>query len=68
MPGSAEGEGYLLVALDRHPVKIRVNVDFRKTGTQFDRFGIITTWIDGNGQRVYFDDLQYTSAQERQAR
>ena len=24
-----------------------------------DRFGLITTWIDGNGQRVYFDDLTY---------
>jgi hypothetical protein len=27
----------------------------------FDRFGIITTHIDGNGQTVYFDDLTYTA-------
>jgi hypothetical protein len=26
----------------------------------FDRFGIVTTWIDGNSQHVYFDDLTYT--------
>ena len=29
-------------------------------GTHFNRFGIITTHIDGNGQTVYFDDLTYT--------
>jgi hypothetical protein len=30
--------------------------------TRFNRFGIITTHIDGNGQTVYFDDLAYTVA------
>jgi hypothetical protein len=30
---------------------------------EFDRFGIVTTWIDGNAQRMYFDDLTYTSQQ-----
>ena len=29
-------------------------------GAHFNRFGIITTHIDGNGQTVYFDDLTYT--------
>jgi hypothetical protein len=29
----------------------------------FDRFGIVTTWIDGNSQHVYFDDLTYTVRQ-----
>jgi hypothetical protein len=28
--------------------------------TEFDRFGIVSTWIDGNSQHVYFDDLTYT--------
>ena len=28
--------------------------------TQFDRFGIITTWIDGNSQNVYWDDITFT--------
>jgi hypothetical protein len=31
---------------------------------QFDRFGLVTPWIDGNGQHVYFDDLRYTCRQE----
>ena len=32
----------------------------KEDGAHFDRFGIITTHIDGNGQTVYFDDLTYT--------
>jgi hypothetical protein len=31
---------------------------------RLDRFGLVTTWIDGNGQKVYFDDLTYTARQE----
>jgi hypothetical protein len=37
--------------------------EHRKTGARFNRFGIVTTWVDGNGQRVYFDDLTYTCGQ-----
>ena len=29
----------------------------------FDRFGLVTPWIDGNGQVVYFDDVTYTTGQ-----
>ena len=29
-------------------------------GRDRNRFGIVTTHIDGNGQTVYFDDLTYT--------
>jgi hypothetical protein len=32
----------------------------RNTGARFNRFGLVTTWIDGNAQRVYLDDLTYT--------
>ena len=32
----------------------------KEDGAHFNRFGIITTHIDGNGQTVYFDDLTYT--------
>jgi hypothetical protein len=31
--------------------------------TRFDRFGLIMTWIGGNGQQVYFDDLTYACKQ-----
>jgi hypothetical protein len=34
----------------------------KQIGAEFDRFGIITTHIDGNGQHVYFDDLTYSIA------
>jgi hypothetical protein len=33
-------------------------------GTRFNRFGLITTWIDGNGQTIYLDDLTYTWKQD----
>ena len=29
-----------------------------------NRFGILTTWVDGNGQNLYLDDLTYTSGQD----
>ena len=29
-------------------------------GAAFDRFGFVTPWIDGNGQVVYLDDMQFT--------
>jgi hypothetical protein len=33
-------------------------------GTTLDRFGIITSWIDGNSQDVSWDDIASTVAQE----
>jgi hypothetical protein len=33
----------------------------KEMGARFNRFGFVTTWIDGNGQTVYFDDLTYTA-------
>jgi hypothetical protein len=34
--------------------------DDRTPGTAFDRFGLMTIWIDGNAQTIDFDDLSYT--------
>jgi hypothetical protein len=31
----------------------------------FNRFGLITTHTDGNGQLIYFDDLTYTWTQAK---
>ena len=28
--------------------------------SRFNRFGLISTWVDGNSQTIYFDDLTYT--------
>lgn len=57
------GGGEIRVSLDGKETTLQL--DGRVTGgaTTFDRFGIITTWVDGNGQRVYFDDLTYTFRQ-----
>jgi hypothetical protein len=62
-PAAAKGQGRVLVKLDGKAVSLDLRDGERKAGTQFDRFGLITTWVDGNGQRVYFDDLTYTCGQ-----
>lgn len=48
--------------LDGQAVTLDLSASHRPIGGHFDRFGIITTHIDGNGQTVYFDDLTYTVA------
>lgn len=55
-----EKNGRITVAFDGKKVSLDLAEADRKTGAKFDRFGLITTWIDGNAQRVYFDDLTYT--------
>jgi hypothetical protein len=55
-----DDRGRITVKFDGKSVTLDLGEGHRKTGDRFDRFGLITTWIDGNGQRVYFDDLTYT--------
>jgi WD40 repeat protein len=62
-PGAPDSDGQLTVSLDGHSVRIKVLKDHKSAGAHFDRFGIITTWVDGNGQHIYFDDLNYTCRQ-----
>jgi hypothetical protein len=59
-PAGAGGRGRVAVTLDRKSVSLELRKGHRAGGTRFDRFGLVTTWIDGNGQRIYFDDLTYT--------
>jgi WD40 repeat protein len=66
LPGAPDADGQITVTLDGHSVRLNVAKEHR-TGTRFDRFGIITTWVDGNGQHIYFDDLTYTYSQEADA-
>jgi hypothetical protein len=56
----ADGGGAITVSLDRQTVRLVLPQGHRETETEFNRFGFVTTWIDGNGQHVYFDDLTYT--------
>jgi hypothetical protein len=60
--------GALTLSVDRHTAQIELRPENGPAGPAFDRFGIITTWIDGNGQSIYFDDLTYTSAQDEPGR
>jgi hypothetical protein len=63
-PTAAGGRGRLTVRLDRHAFRLALRKGDRASGARFDRFGLVTTWIDGNGQQVYLDDLTYTCKQE----
>ena len=62
-PTGAGGRGQIVVILDREKVALDLGAGHRAAEARFDRFGLVTTWIDGNGQHVYFDDLVYTCEQ-----
>jgi len=53
------GDGAVTVTLDGQAVTLNMDAGHKQIGAHFNRFGIITTHIDGNGQTVYFDDLTY---------
>lgn len=59
-PDGNGGTGSIVVTLDGQAVTLNLDPGHKGIGAQFDRFGIITTHIDGSGQTVYFDDLTYT--------
>lgn len=60
---SATGPGRVTVRLDEGTVTLEVPREHQAPGARFDRFGLVTTRVDGNGQRIYFDDLTYTISQ-----
>jgi hypothetical protein len=59
-PTAANGRGQITVTLDKQMMKLVLGETDRVAGGRFDRFGLITTWVDGNSQTIYFDDLTYT--------
>lgn len=64
VPGESHDDGRITVTLDGKAGTLDVTADAKQRGTTFDRFGIVTSWIDGNSQQVYWDDIQYTAAQD----
>ena len=60
-PAAAQGNGRITATLDGKAAATDLPPGLKASGAVFDRFGIVTPWIDGNAQEVYFDDLEYTS-------
>jgi hypothetical protein len=63
-PAGAEGNGAITVTLDGKSHTLDLAAEFKSHPTTFDRFGIVTPWIDGNSQDVFWDDIEYTVGQE----
>lgn len=61
-PVGNEGKGRIVVTLDGQAVALNLDAGHKQIGAHFNRFGIITTHIDGSGQTVYLDDLTYSVA------
>jgi hypothetical protein len=60
LPGAP---GRIIVALDGRRAEMPVPGEHQAIGARFNRFGFVTPWIDGNGQRLHIDDLEYTCRQ-----
>src|ERR1043166_7219896 len=58
-PDGNGGTGRITVTLGGQAVTLNLDSGHKQIGAHFNRFGIITTHIDGSGQTVYFDDLTY---------
>ncbi len=59
-PAGMGGQGLIRVVFDGKAYSMPLLPGHKDGAVQFDRFGFVTTWVDGNGQEVYLDDLQYT--------
>jgi len=62
-PKGANGKGRITVSLDGKSVILDLKEGAKQAGATFDRFGLLTSWIDGNAQYIYLDDLTYTVSQ-----
>ena len=63
-PNGAGGLGRITLTLDGRSVHLDLQPGDKVPGSEFDRFGLVTTWIDGNGQSIFFDDLSYTATRD----
>ena len=58
-----EKGGMITATFDGHEVRLPVSAEHQAMGAHFNRFGLVSTHTDGNGQHIYFDDLTYTFSQ-----
>jgi hypothetical protein len=63
VPPADAKPGSITVTFDREKVTLLVPREYLAVGAHFNRFGLISTHTDGNGQHLYFDDLTYTWTQ-----
>lgn len=63
VPAGADGQPRITVTLDGQPYSVALPSEDKAAGAHFNRFGIITTHVDGNGLKMYLDDLTYTFRQ-----
>mgnify|MGYP001066262851 CR=1 FL=1 len=56
------GAAMRLAATGYSDLEFDLAPDARAAGATFARFGLCTTWIDGNSVTAFFDDLQFTYA------
>lgn len=63
-PKGAGSRGQIRLTLDGKSGTVDLQEGDKAAGTVFDRFGIVTSWIDGNSQNVYLDDITYTAGQK----
>ena len=63
-PAVGNGINRITVTLDQERQSFEFPSDETFASTKFDRFGIVTSWIDGNSQQVYWDDLTYSVKQD----
>jgi hypothetical protein len=63
-PNGAVGKGQITVTFDGKKNVVDLPPGAKTGGSTFDRFGIFTTWIDGNSENVYWDDITYTVSQD----
>ena len=63
-PTAVGGKGQITVTVDQQSVTMDMAEGHKMAGAQFNRFGIVSNGVDGNGQVVYLDDLIYTARQD----
>jgi hypothetical protein len=63
-PPNGDKPGTMSARLDAETVSLSVSQEHVKIGAHLNRFGLISTHTDGNGQHLYFDDLTYTVSQD----
>ena len=62
-PAGADGKGQITVTFYGTSKTFDLHEGDKSRGATFDRFGIVTSWIDGNSVDAYWDDITYTVAQ-----